>query len=882
MNRVLHLVKCQLIEGMRTTEAIATFLRNQPLSSGIYWGPEMETQVNVAADDGYSVEGKRNTFTDGLNEWWNIRIPRNAATDPHFHDYELPWPLEPHVEGIGCTGWNWRDRCSRWVAFDFDSITGHAAGVGITDSELHRVREIAANLDYVEVRRSTGGKGLHLYVYLDDIPTANHTEHAALARAVLGIMSTETGFDFASQVDVCGGNMWIWHRKLTAENEGLSVVNSSERTLSEANLSGNWRDHVEVVTRKRSKVRVRGVPDEFEQLAASRPSVSLDEEHNKVIDALMESGFTTLWVSDHNLLQTHTCGLASVHQTLGLRGLFKTLSTGNDPGTPNCFSFPEPSGSWAVYRFGKTVNEHAIWSQEGEWTHCKFNKDVDIDDVARACQGAEDPDRSGYIFSSSDDAIEAASYLGVAVELPYRDRAVTLRTHKDGRLIVEFPRNNKGPDKDPSHLIGWVRKRDRWTRVYNVTAKDKQTTVNSDREHDNIVRHLVVNSGQEAGWALRSKTLNWHREAKDNVRSTLHFMGYSKPEIETILGGAIYNPWKLVNLPFKAEYPGDRQWNRDAAQLVYAPSEEPGEHPHWDTILKHCFCDLDDALRNSEWARTNNVTTGRDYGELWIACLIREPFEPLPYLFLYGEQNGGKSILHEAIALLTTSGVGKADAALTNPTGFNGELERCVLGFIEETNLGESANTAYTRIKDWTTSRTFWVRKMHSDRFPQPNMLHFIQCANHRSACPVFPNDTRIVVMHVPPLKEEIPKSILIDALKNEAPYFMRSIMDRPLPTHVGRLRIPVIETGSKEQVQMDYLPPVEQFIEQCCEQNDNPNDRLPFAEFFYGFLEWLESDERHKWTKHRVSLSLPNRYSTTRSTGGMRVIRGLKWREGS
>ena len=65
---------------------------------------------------------------------------------------------------------------------------------------LKRIKQAAMSLPYVEVRRSTGGGGIHLYVYFDEagVPTANHTEHAALARCILGMMSSETGFDFAS------------------------------------------------------------------------------------------------------------------------------------------------------------------------------------------------------------------------------------------------------------------------------------------------------------------------------------------------------------------------------------------------------------------------------------------------------------------------------------------------------------------------------------------------------------------------------------------------------------------------------------------------------------------------------------------------------------
>jgi hypothetical protein len=251
------------------------------------WTASMETQVNVSADGGEPVQGKRGTWTDGNEKWWSIRVPKNANSEPGFNNYPLPWSLDSRVEAIGCTGWDWQEKRSRWVGFDFDAITGHAAGVGISDEKLGEVKQAAMSVPWVEVRKSTGGAGLHLYVYFegDGVETANHTEHAALARTVLAKLSTEANFDFASQIDACGSVLWIWHRKMTSENEGLKPVKAAACELSSSDMPSNWRDHVEVVTRKRSKVRVRCVDDDasFESLASSRTVVPLDAKHKAVI-----------------------------------------------------------------------------------------------------------------------------------------------------------------------------------------------------------------------------------------------------------------------------------------------------------------------------------------------------------------------------------------------------------------------------------------------------------------------------------------------------------------------------------------------------------------------------------------------------------------------
>ncbi len=201
----------------------------------------MEIQCNMSVDGGEPVFGKQSTYSDGVDVWWDIRIPKDAFSEPTWKDYPLTFSLAEHCEAIGATGWDWKARKSRWVGNDFDALIGHTKGISAED--LARVKEAAQTLPYVEVRKSTGGGGLHLYVYFDaaGIPCENHTVHTALARCVLAKMSRECNFDFADKLDCAGGNMWIWHRKMTAENGGLSVVKEATATLSEADLPPDWR-----------------------------------------------------------------------------------------------------------------------------------------------------------------------------------------------------------------------------------------------------------------------------------------------------------------------------------------------------------------------------------------------------------------------------------------------------------------------------------------------------------------------------------------------------------------------------------------------------------------------------------------------------------------
>lgn len=884
----------------KLSEAIANFLqaRKMPNNADLIdrWDIGMECQINVAADNGEPVDGKRNTYTDGQYEWFNIRVPKNAAGDPEFKDYELRWPLDLHVEGIGMTGWCWSTRRSMWCAFDFDSITGHAKGIGISDEELERVKQAAMLLPYVEVRRSTGGAGIHLYVYFDEegIPTENHTVHAALGRCALGMASSETGFDFASQIDACGGNMWFHHRKMTAENDGLKIIKPAEKKLTVADLPSNWRDHIEVVTRRRAKVRVHAeLKDEnldpFEELTSARRIVPLDDTHKAVIDELSHSGFSTIWVSDHHLLQTHTCGLAKLmeNKELKLQGIFKTISQGTHPETPNCFMFPLDKGGWRVYRFSPGVNEAETWNQDREgWTNCYFNTKPNLRTAARAMGAQEDPDQGGFAFGKAADAINAAKALGQKIELPAGNkdrlerlmgRKARLKTHKDGRLVMQI--SKKTGEKKP--LQGWIDKGTKWVKVFDAIADTKKEDV-SHAEYDNLIRQVVTPSREDAGWYLRASDMGWERYGTEKVKMRLIAMGNTKPQVELILGSTIGKAWKLVNVPFQPEYPGDRLWNMDAAQYAYPPAilerDETPHHPNWDRVLKHCGQDLDGVVRGNDWCKLHNIKTGADYLLHWIAFLLRDPFQPLPYLFLYGNQNNGKSILHQAIKLLMTKGVASADRALNSNNDFNGELANCVLAYIEETDLSSNDGKAYNRIKDWTTNDELWIRRMRTDAYKQRNTLHFIQTGNKLRNLYLESNDTRIVVIFVPDLApgEEIPKNELIAKLKDEAPHFMRTVMDLTLPSPHSRMGLPPLRTRNKERAEEINSNPLETFIAEQCYQV--PGEMVEFAEFYKRFLAWLPEERRYAWKKSIVLDEIKQRFPYGGYTGNKRMVGNLSF----
>ena len=716
----------------RVTEAITGFIqsiRSKHNAPDLLdrWSPEMETQVMVAAGSGEPVDGKPGTYGDGCNEWWHLRVPKHADTVPEFKDYNLPWSLCDHATALGSTGWDWVNKKSRWLAFDFDAITGHAAGVGITDEKLDAVKAAASAVPWVEVRKSTGGLGLHLHVLFEEgIDTANHTEHAALGRAVLSMLSTEAEFDFASQVDACGSIIWLWHQKMTTEGGGFALLKAAERRLRLSDIPANWKDHEDVVKRKRRKVAVRGVTEkDFETLATSRKDTPLDETHKAVMLKLNELGFYTIWVPDYSLMQTKTNGLAAIAGDY--KGFFQTNAPGANPDQPNCFAFPLPDGAWNVYRFSKGHREAQTWTQDGVgWTSCHFNRTPDLATACRALGGAELRDEGGFQFATFVAASRAIAAMGEDISLPpmYEGRATLLKANKDGRLVVQIEQH-KGEDR-PAY--NWANKRGPvWECVLGVQTAG----VEEETDFDHLLRVVVTPAGENAGTYVASASGSWDQHNGSLVKMYLQGLGHTKLRAEEVIGSAVKGRWEVVSLPFQSEYPGGRRWNLHAPQLRFAPAESRDDlsHPYWDKVFNHCGESLTPALKELPWAKAANVFTGADYLRIWFACILREPFEPLPYMFLHGPENSGKSLLWESFDRLVTGGVVKADRVLTSTNDFNGELMGAILCAIEEKNIA-TAPGARNRIKDYVTGRTLSIRKMRTDAFLVPNTTHWIQCAN--------------------------------------------------------------------------------------------------------------------------------------------------------
>lgn len=852
---------------MKRTDAILEFLKQNGSPLAHLYNAGMEVQVNVAPCGGERIEGTFNNvnwvgYTDGFETWKSFRIPYGSMDEPVYEERELTYPTK-YFDAIGMTGWDWRSKCSRWVAFDFDAIVGHSSKhqKKLDTRDLLTLRAKVESVPWVTLRKSTSGRGLHLYVFIDPtVPTANHREHAALARAILGRLSLETGIDLAAKVDVCGGNMWVWARKQT--QDGFGILKQGV-PLNEVPV--NWREHLTVVTGTRTRVRHKGLDSEdvqqkFDALANQKTNTTLDDDHKKLIRWLGDNGRFFWWDQDTHMLVTHTKHLKDAHEGMSLKGIFDTNTEGTNVNEQNCFAYPIRNGGWIVRRYTQGVEEHSSWSQDGKgWTRCYFNIEPDIATTMSVYGGLED-DKGNYILNDVAALENVLNRLSVPFKSDPRmgdRRNIRVNaTRTKGKLIVEIPRNPNDPQFD-----GWLEKGKFWMKVlvYQPNTMHQETEVELG-QYDDVVRHVVNEAGESAGWVVNCNG-NWINEPLSHIKPVLDSLGVSNKDLQGVIGTSVLRPWKLVVRPFEPEYLGGRLWNKSSPQLRYKPKMEGTLNlPTWKKVLQHIGSGIDAYVAKDEWCVENNIRTGEEYIMCWCASLFQNPFEPLPYLFIYGEkQNTGKSLFHESLYTLFSPGYVKGVDALTNMNGFNGELEGGVLCFIEEYDLNNN-KIAYNRIKEWVTSPTLFIHHKRCTPYVTANTMHWVHCCNSRTYCPVFPGDTRITMIHVEnPPENPIAKRDILRMLDAEAPDFLGACLQLKIPDSKERLMLPALNTPDKEAASLSNIDQLETFIHEFV--YNIPGHMVTLAEFFDRFQEYLDPSDRPHWTKSKVSKHMPGTF---------------------
>jgi len=821
------------------------------------WHIALETQIYVTPGTKEEAHPtKENTWNNGVHTWKQIRWPFNSGTNSSFKDFVPDFPLLDYVESVGTTWHNWETQESEGVMFDLDSIIGHQAG--LTENELKRVIEKLSTLDYVTIIRSTSGNGYHVLVFFQKgfCPrTLNHNQHTLVAEVVLQKMSENSGMDLEAKVDCMGMIGWIWSTRAMG-GDGFKMVKKAQRDLK-ADEIPNWKD----LPAKRMKMRPKVVAydesgaeiEDNNILGHTDEVIVLNEDHMKIIRALEETKYNFQYVEEHDLFHTHTMALKQIHMKLNLKGPFETATSESNLG--NCYIRAVNGGGFSVFRFGKGTVEHLLWDQTTPTTWCSYNQAVPPHKILMHMGAQFLAEFKHYEFESNEELLDALKVLGNRVPLELMDdRTYAIGINGRGCVLKCFC---EATDQ-PAHCNGWHR-----VRGYHkkVLSRLEEVDVDSILSHvDQVVRY-VVRQGEELGWSVKTKA-GWIRCKGEASAKRIAKFHVGTQTAELYISMANINPWTLVNQPFDREHLPERRWNKESAQLVIQCATESGAHPHWDLILNHTGQSWDEPLANNPEMQKYGICTGADYLKAWIACIIRYPEIPLPYIFLVGPENSGKSVLHEVLRKCIKNGVVHGGNAFSSNSGFNGEFEGKVLVTIDETDFSQFPGFI-PRFKAWTNSTEMQIHKKTMQPYDVTNFIHVIQTANNVESCPLDYGDTRGAIGAVPVFEGiEIPKlgdDGLIVRCVREFPDFLYTLGTMQLPPMTGRTRLPVISTEIKDEILLSAEPDSLTFLDTL--YHDVPGAYTKLNDAYIAYKKWCQVNLKKPVGPHDFKLQVGLKY---------------------
>lgn len=784
---------------------------------------ELTSEVQVMMDtegcehpkdeNGKKIEGQwlRKNSKGEEEKIWNIRIPKGAE----YRDKVLEWSLAEHAKCIGISGWDWKLKVSRHVGFDIDLATETAhRDSGITAEQLSNLRSALEQVPWIELRKSTGGGGLHARVHVANIPTENHFDHARLGKYVRKMIGEAVGFDVSDFIDTTGTVLWIWSRRTTEENEGFKLITGREPELLE--IPDNWRELIPVERKLAGTSR-------------GNPVVALDAGHDVLVDWLRDHGWVAVLdeYEGRPMLRTHTKGLAEAFAALKLPGVFETNSAGTDGASPNCYCFPKRDGRWIVHRYS-AAKELPSWTHSDTDTWCYFGVPMNLEQAAQRLEVVAGLD--GYTFDNIEQASQAAKLTGYSLTLPegWHDRQVTMGVER-GVIVAYIDRytvKGNADASDPANTgskCPWkVKGKNNWScligRERGPDSVREASDDDSSEKADDYVRHVHLN-GEEAGWYAKIEG-RWIKETKENCQLLLGFHGLDSDEVRKALFNGVGRAWELVDKPFhpQGEYPGRLEWNLFGAGFAVEPVQ--GDCSHFLMVLDHCGQYLTKYVREDEWCQRHGIGTGGQYLLHWLACKIQNPGQSLPYLFMYGPQNAGKSSFYKMMKLVINRGIRFVDKAFKRQSTFNAEFAGTLIAVIEEAALTDNPEAVYNSIKQLVTEDEIAIELKGKDAVNMPNRMGFIHDSNSWYAVPITDkDDTRIVAIEVFPFDgKHIESGLMMKHWQREAGAFLRLLLDLPLPNDQdhgdSRCFLPVLMTPLKQRI-----------IDHYAEQSDKDSD---------------------------------------------------------
>lgn len=756
---------------------------------------------------------------------------------------------------FGVSGWNYSTKMTHFISVDVDLLGDKKGNDGVTQQRMDEIIAQCMALPYIEMRYSTHGKGLLIRAFLQPTHTPSENAHAKLARTLIDKINSDTTLKLNSDpkkpdTDVVGRIAWIWSAK---ENDGsfkLIKANSTFYQPPEQEIA------VEVDTNL-----------SIEQLEEQAFYLSLNDGTQAIIKHIKDKGGIAEYVALQDpeegafaCIRTHTYMLMEAKEALRIPGSYKTVASGSNRKDINCFCIPSRNGGLKVIRYGGTGGESDWLIDDKGRAYNYLNDSVPLIEQIRIHGGSPDKDNT-YLFPTLRQAAEAMQRFAVGkIEVPveYADRKTTLVLidNTTAQMRIEKHQGEKSYNPHFHNGHGYLK------HNFQVSLPEESDAILTQDEVlmvSNNIRHVVMFYNKaNSTWESKARD-SWIKKGRQDIDAVLCSIGISKQRVPSVCGHLIRNSLMGVNVPFGEEKLGPHTINITTSKLACKPSKVIKSIDNWLSFYKHIGSSLTPHIKANPSFQKIGIKDGCDYLMTWLAYSIRKPSLRMPYLFLHGPQETGKSLFHESMNFLISGAVQRGNYSLTNPQGFNGELMGCTHVVIEELDMSTN-KMAFQRMKEFVTGSEVSIHVKGATPMMIPNYTHWIQCANDVSYCPVEFGDTRVTMIFVDKPPKPRCKDEMINALKNEAPCFLHKILTLDLPEPMGRLALLPIETEDKTEVMEGRSDNIQQYFSSCLTESDGSYILLSEAfDEYLTFCKTLQGSSSKPHTRRAFASRMRN-----------------------
>lgn len=208
-----------------------------------------------------------------------------------------------------------------------------------------------------------------------------------------------------------------------------------------------------------------------------------------------------------------------------------------------------------------------------------------------------------------------------------------------------------------------------------------------------------------------------------------------------------------------------------------ASFERTPKFPTWDEILGNLGASIDSHVRDRYG--TVGMTTGRDYLIRWIAGLIHHSNYRLPYLFLHGPKDSGKSLMHECISCLLYAHSVNIGKMLNRSTVINEPMADVCLAIIDNKLLNDSETI---KLNTWVNDEFVTIKSLIRPPSLVKNSLHWIHCAKSIAELPEIHYSSGLVNIKTSAVTKMTDKRHLLRRLNYEAPSLLAYILVMDIP----------------------------------------------------------------------------------------------------